>query len=86
MEAFFGYLESMLSTVPLQSRRLCILASRKLLGQTDDQAFMDSYATILIELEAAAVPGGNYMRILDMCIEAYGRASAASAEETRLGA
>jgi hypothetical protein len=79
MEAFFGYLESRLSTIPLPSRQLCILASRKLLGHLKDEAFLESYAATLFELhEAASLSGENRMQILEMCIEAYGRAALAS--------
>ena len=82
MEAYFGYLESRLSTIPPPTRQLCILASRKLLGHMRDDAFLESYAATLFDLhEAAVLSGENRVQVLEMCIEAYGRAAVASRKQ-----
>jgi len=82
MEAFLGYLESRLSTIPLPSRQLCILASRKLIGNSRDDAFLESYATTLFDLhEAAYSSGESGVKVLEMCIEAYGRAAMVSRKQ-----
>ncbi len=82
MEAYFGYLESRLSTIPPPYRQLCILASRKLLGYLRDDAFLESYASTLFDLhEEAARSGENRVRVLEICIEAYGRAAMESCKQ-----
>ncbi|PKL23860.1 MAG: hypothetical protein CVV47_13710 [Spirochaetae bacterium HGW-Spirochaetae-3] len=77
MEAYFGLLESKLAAIPMPSRQLYILASRKLLGRSRDDGFIASYAAALSELDAAGKAERGYVQILETCIEAFGRVSTA---------
>ncbi len=77
MEAYFGYLESRLAAIPMPSRQLYILASRKLLGGSRDDAFVAAYAAALSDLDAAGKAERGYVQVLETCIEAFGRVSTA---------
>lgn len=78
MEAYFGLLESKLAAVPMPSRQLYILASRKLLGGSRDDAFVAAYAAALSDLDAAGKAERGYVQVLETCIEAFGRVSTAA--------
>jgi len=77
METYFSPLESALADLPMPSRQLYILASRKLLGGRDD-GFVAAYAAELLALDAAGKAERGYVQILETCIEAFGRASGAA--------
>ncbi|MBU0927822.1 MAG: hypothetical protein KKA67_08735 [Spirochaetes bacterium] len=78
MEAYFGGLESKLLAIPMPERKLCILASRKLLGQDYDADFLERYEAELVELSLGIDPmERDSMRALEICVEAFSLAAAA---------
>jgi len=85
METYFSPLESALADLPMPSRQLYILASRKLLGASRDDGFVAAYAAELLALDAAGEAERGYVQILEACIEAFGRVSNAARGRERRG-
>lgn len=83
METYFSPLESALADLPMPSRQLYALASRKLLGVSRDDGFVAAYAAELLALDAAGEAERGYVQILEACIEAFGRVSSAARGSAR---
>lgn len=82
MEAYFGWLESELAGIPLAVRRVCILASRKLMAGIQDKSLALHYTSTLRELFASTPDAArSNVHTLQLCIEAYGRTFATLREK-----